>query len=207
MHWANRPNDELKDMWRKRLGCLSLWSCSRSVLSLAVALPGPAAVQAPPGTTAVLQLRRSCREQCYLPLAAGLPVSRHRLCRHTKHRAGRQGAGSWSLLAILFLKLLPIQECCSQKGGNLWLSKVFTGKLWAPFRSKASRLLQCCSVAGLQPPTAGTIHGTVRIRWWLMDFFHHRNFYTLPFCSLCHAISKTVSLSSLALLLPVLVKF
>ena len=33
---------------------------------------------------------------------------------------------------------------------------------------------------------------------WLMDFFHHINFYTLPFCSLGHAISKTVSLSYLA---------
>ena len=36
---------------------------------------------------------------------------------------------------------------------------------------------------------------------------HHSNFYALPFCSLGHAISKTVSLSSLAVLLPVLVKF
>ena len=34
-----------------------------------------------------------------------------------------------------------------------------------------------------------------------MDFFHYSNFYTLPFCYLGDAISKTVSLSSLALLL------
>ena len=40
-----------------------------------------------------------------------------------------------------------------------------------------------------------------------MDFSHYSNFYTLPFCSLGHAISKTVSRSSLALLLQVLVKF
>ena len=49
-------------------------------------------------------------------------------------------------------------------------------------------------------------YSTILLRWWLIYFFHYSNFYTLPFYYLCHAISKSVSLSSLALLLPVLVK-
>ena len=48
-------------------------------------------------------------------------------------------------------------------------------------------------------------HGV--LRWWLKHQSHHQDFYTLPFCSLGHTISKNVFLSSLGLLLPVLVKF
>ena len=31
---------------------------------------------------------------------------------------------------------------------------------------------------------------TAPLRWWLIYFFHYSNLYTLPFCSLGHAISK-----------------
>ena len=45
------------------------------------------------------------------------------------------------------------------------------------------------------------------LRRCLILFFPLKQLLLLPFCSQCHAISETVSLSSLALLLPVLVSY